>query len=69
MTRAEKKAFLALVHALCDLMTSGGIGQCTRGSKRHATCNALNCKPYAIALQQREKIMRSAQPQDAEHER
>jgi hypothetical protein len=57
MTRTERKAFLALVHATCDFMTSGGQGACTRGSKRHTACNALNCRAYAIVLEQREKLL------------
>lgn len=58
MKRAERKAFLALVHATCDFMTSGGQGACVRGSKRHSACNALNCRAYAVVLEQHEKLMR-----------
>lgn len=54
---SERKAFLALVHAICDVMTSGGAGVCTRNEKGKSTCNALNCKPYAIAMAQREKLL------------
>lgn len=57
MTRAEQKAFKALVHAICDVITSGHSGVCTRGYKRHSPCNALNCQAYAIATLQREMIL------------
>jgi len=57
MKRAERKAFIALVHATCDFITTTGSGACTRGSKLHSACNALNCRAYAIVLQQREKLM------------
>lgn len=57
MTRKERKAFLALVHAICDVMTCGGAGVCTRNEKGKSACNALNCTPYAIAMAQREKLL------------
>ena len=57
MTRAERKAFLALVHAICDVMTTSGYGACTRHEKGRSACTALNCKPYAIAMAQREKLL------------
>lgn len=57
MTRAERKVFLALVHAICDVMTTSGHGVCTRNEKGKSACNALNCKPYAIAIGQREKLL------------
>lgn len=61
MTRTERKAFLNLVHATCDFMTSGGQGACVRHSKRHSSCNALNCRAYAIVLLERDKLLDSAQ--------
>lgn len=57
MTRSEKKTFLALVYAICDVMTTGGHGVCTRTERGKSACNVLNCKPYAIAMAQREKLL------------
>lgn len=57
MKKSERKAFLALVHAICDVMTSGGHGVCTRNENGKSPCTALNCKPYAIAMAQREKLL------------
>lgn len=57
MNRTERKAFLALVHAICDVMCAGGQGVCTRNDKTKGACTALNCKPYAIAMRQREKLL------------
>lgn len=60
MTRAERKAFLALVHATCDFMTSGGQGACVRSAKRHSACNAANCRAYAIVTLQSEKLIKQS---------
>lgn len=57
MKKAERKAFIALVHAICDVMTTSGHGACTRHEKGRSACNALNCKPYAMAVAQREKLL------------